>query len=42
MKASVRVTNELSFQVEAETEEKVFKQVARVQEIFKHEACGKF
>jgi|TARA_R110000751_G_scaffold30619_2_gene78162 RNase P subunit RPR2 len=41
MKASVRVNNELSFQVEAETEEKVFKQVARVQEIFQHQSCGK-
>ena len=41
MKASVKVTNELSFQVDAETEEEMFKQVARVQEIFKHESCGK-
>jgi len=41
MKASVKVTNDLSFQVDAETEEEVFKQVARVQEIFKHESCGK-
>jgi RNase P subunit RPR2 len=41
MKANVKVNNELSFQVEAETEEEVFKQVARVQEIFQHQACGK-
>lgn len=40
MKANVKVNNELSFQVEAETEEEVFKQVARVQEIFQHQACG--
>ena len=41
MKANVKVNNELSFQVEAETEEEVFKQDARVQEIFQHQACGK-
>ena len=40
MKANVRATNDLSFQVEAETEEELFKQIARVQEIFKYESCG--
>ena len=36
MKASIKTTNDLSFQVDAETEEELFKQVARVQEIFQH------
>lgn len=41
MKASVRATPDLSFQVEAETEDELFKQIARVQEVFQHESCGK-
>ena len=40
MKANIKATNDLSFQVEAETEDELFKQVARVQEVFRHESCG--
>ena len=36
MKANVRATPDLTFQVDAETEEELFKQVARVQEVFQH------
>ena len=41
MKANVRATPDLTFQVDAETEEELFKQVARVQEVFQHQSCGK-
>jgi len=41
MKANVRATADLSFQVDAETEEELFKQIARVQEVFQHQSCGK-
>ena len=41
MKARIKTTTDLSFQVEAETEEELFKQVARVQEVFQHKSCGK-
>ena len=41
MKANVRATPDLTFQVDAETEEQLFKQVARVQEVFQHQSCGK-
>ena len=34
MKARIKASNDLWFEAEAETEEKLFKQVARVQEIF--------
>jgi RNase P subunit RPR2 len=40
MKANIKATNDLSFQVEAETEDELFKQVARIQEVFQHESCG--
>ena len=40
MKANVRATPDLTFQVDAETEEELFKQVARVQEVFQHQSCG--
>ena len=41
MQANVRATPDLTFQVDAETEEELFKQVARVQEVFQHQSCGK-
>ena len=41
MKANVRATPDLTFQVDAETEEELFKQVARVQEVFQHQSRGK-
>ena len=41
MKANVRATPDLTFQVDAETEEELFKQVARVLEVFQHQSCGK-
>ena len=36
MKARVKASNDLWFEADAETEEELFKQVARVQEIFQH------
>jgi len=41
MKARIKASNDLWFEADAETEEKLFKQVARVQEIFQHSCCGK-
>jgi len=41
MKAKIKASNDLWFEVEAEEEDSLFKQVARVQEIFHHESCGK-
>ena len=41
MKANVRATPDLTFQGDAEPEEELFKQVARVQEVFQHQSCGK-
>jgi hypothetical protein len=40
MKARIKASNDLWFEVDAETEEDLFKQVARVQEVFQHEECG--
>ena len=40
MKARVKASNDLWFEVDAETEEDLFKQTARIQEVFQHESCG--
>jgi len=40
MKARIRATEGLWFDVEAEQEDELFKQVARIQEVFQHKACG--
>lgn len=41
MRARIKASNDLWFEVDAETEEELFKQTARVQEVFSHEKCGK-
>lgn len=41
IKALVKVTNQLTFQVEGETEKELFTDIARVQEVFNHNKCGK-
>lgn len=41
MKAIIKVTDYLSFEVEAEQEDELFKQIARTQEIFQQQDCGK-
>ena len=41
MRARIKASNDLWFEADAETEEELFKQVARVQEIFQHNTCGK-
>ena len=40
MKAKIKANDNLWFDVEAEQEDELFKQIARVQEIFQHKACG--
>ena len=40
MKARIKTTENLWFDVEAEQEDDLFKQIARVQEIFQHDGCG--
>ena len=40
MKAKIKATDSLWFDVEAEQEDELFKQIARVQEIFQHRGCG--
>ena len=40
MKAKIKANDNLWFDVEAEQEDELFKQVARVQEIFQHDGCG--
>jgi len=40
MKAKIKATDNLWFDVEAEQEDELFKQIARVQEIFQHNGCG--
>ena len=40
MKARLKATDELWFEVDGETEEELFKQISRVQEVFQHQACG--
>ena len=40
MKARIRATESLWFDVEAEQEDELFKQIARVQEVFQHKGCG--
>ena len=40
MKARIKATDHLWFDVEAEQEDELFKQIARIQEIFQHQACG--
>ena len=40
MKARIRATEGLWFDVEAEQEDELFKQIARIQEIFHHQGCG--
>ena len=41
MRARIKASDELWFEADAETEEDLFKQVARVQEVFRHNCCGK-
>ena len=40
MKARVRATDDLWVESEGDQEDAVFKQIARVQEIFQHKGCG--
>ena len=40
MKARIKATDNLWFDVEAEQEDELFKQIARIQEIFQHNGCG--
>ena len=40
MKAKIKATDNLWFDVEAEQEDELFKQIARIQEIFQHNGCG--
>ena len=40
MKARIKATDNLWFDVEAEQEDELFKQIARTQEIFQHKSCG--
>jgi len=40
MKARLKATNDLWFEVDGETEDELFKQISRVQEVFQHQACG--
>lgn len=40
MKARIKANDNLWFDVEAEQEDELFKQIARVQEIFQHNGCG--
>lgn len=40
MKARVKATDDLWFEIEGDQEDEVFKQIARVQEIFQHRGCG--
>ena len=40
MKARIKTTENLWFDVEAAQEADLFKQIARVQEIFQHDGCG--
>ena len=40
MKARLRATDDLWFEVDGETEDELFKQISRVQEVFQHQACG--
>ena len=40
MKARIKATDSLWFDVEAEQEDELFKQIARVQEVFQHRGCG--
>jgi len=41
MKAKVKVSENIWFEADAEAEDDLFKQVARIQEIFQHSFCGK-
>tara|TARA_R110002020_G_scaffold215614_4_gene422849 strand:- start:1073 stop:1450 length:378 start_codon:yes stop_codon:yes gene_type:complete len=40
MKARVKATDDLWFEIEGDQEDEVFKQIARVQEVFQHKECG--
>ena len=40
MKAKIKATDNLWFDVEAAQEDELFKQIARIQEIFQHNGCG--
>ena len=40
MKARIKATDSLWFDVEAEQEDELFKQIARVQEVIQHRGCG--
>ena len=40
MKARVKATDELWFEIDGDQEDEVFKQIARVQEVFQHKSCG--
>ena len=41
MKAVVGADGKVSFEVEGDSEAEIFKQIARVQEVFDHNKCGK-
>mgnify|MGYP003340007627 FL=1 len=41
MKAVVGPDGKVSFEVEGDSEYEIFKQIARVQEVFDHNKCGK-
>ena len=41
MKAVVGPDGKVSFEVEGDSEAEIFKQIARVQEVFDHNKCGK-
>ncbi len=41
MKTHIKVTDSLSFEIEADTEDDTFKSIARVQEVFNNSTCGK-
>jgi hypothetical protein len=40
MKARVKATDDLWFEIEGDQEDEIFKQIARVQEVFRHKGCG--
>ena len=41
MRCRIKATNDLWFEVDAESEDDLFKQISRVQEVFSHSNCGK-
>ena len=41
MKAQVKLNDKITFEVEADTEKSMFQEIARAQEIFTHNECGR-